>query len=105
MLFVTKLSSFIHCLILIWLCFLKYVGAIEEDKFTFLKTISMNEEGNVYRKFYVPHKRNHILTCSAKCVTQEDCVGVDLCHRRICRLWNLTFPPSFLMTNASELCQ
>lgn len=38
MLFVTKLSSFIHCLILKWFCFcFKYFGAIEEDEFTFWK--------------------------------------------------------------------
>lgn len=105
MLFVTKLSLFIHCLILIWLCFLKYFGAIEEDKFNFLKAISINEERNVYRTFSVPHKRNHMLTCSAKCVTHKDCVGIDICHGRICRLWNLTFSFSFSSKNLSEFCQ
>lgn len=105
MLLFTKLLSFIHILVLIWFCFVQCVCTIEEDKFTFLKTISKNEEGNVYRKFPVPFKRNHILTCSVKCVRSENCIGIDICDGRICRLWNGTFYQSIPLDNSNELCQ
>lgn len=105
MLFFTKLLSFIHFLALVWLCFLQCVITIEEDKFTFWKTISKNEEGNVYQKFSVPFKRNHVLTCSSKCVRSEDCVGIDICDGRICRLWNGTYYQGISMNNSNELCQ
>lgn len=105
MLLFTKLLSFIHFLALVWLCFLQCVITIEEDKFTFWKTISKNEEGNVYKKCSVPFKRNHVLTCSSKCVRSKDCVGIDICDGRICRLWNGTYYQGISMNNSNELCQ
>lgn len=105
MLVVTRLSSCTHFILLIWLCFLKCFGVIQEDKFTFMKTISMNEEGSVYHEFSVPYQRNHILTCSAKCVRSESCIGIDICDGRICRLWNGTFYQSIPLDNSNELCQ
>lgn len=105
MLLFTKPLSFIHILVLIWLWFAQCVGTIEEDKFTFWKTISKNEERNVYRKIFVPYKRNHILTCSAKCVRSENCIGIDICDGRICRLWNGTFYRGIPFNNSNELCQ
>lgn len=75
MLSVTKLSSFTHFLVSICLCFHKCLSVIEEDKFTFMKSIPMNEDGSVYR--------NLILTCSATCVTEVDCIGIDLCDGRL----------------------
>lgn len=70
-----------------------------DDKFTFFKTISKKEEENVYRQFSVPYKSKHILTCSVRCLVNEECIGIDICEERICRLWNATFDPSILLNN------
>lgn len=105
MLSVTKLSSFTHFLVSICLCFHKCLSVIEEDKFTFMKSIPMNEDGSVYLTFPVPDKRNLILTCSATCVTEVDCIGIDICNGRLCRLWNLTFSPSLSLNNSNVFCQ
>lgn len=65
----------------------------------------MNEDGSVYLTFPVPDKRNLILTCSATCVTEVDCIGIDICDGRLCRLWNLTFSPSLSLNNFNVFCQ
>lgn len=105
MLSVTKLSAFTRFLVSICLCFHKCLSVIEEDKFTFMKSIPMNEDGSVYLTFPVPDKRNLILTCSATCVTEVDCIGIDICDGRLCRLWNLTFSPSIPLNNSNVFCQ
>lgn len=105
MLFFIKRLSLIHFLVLVWSCFLQCFGCIEADKFTFWKTISKNEERNVYRQVSVPFKRNPILTCSSKCGRSEDCVGIDICKGRLCRLWNGTFYQGISMNKSHELCQ
>lgn len=105
MLSVTKRSSFTHFLVSICLCFHKCFSVIEEDKFTFMKSIPMNEDGSVYLTFPVPDKRNLILTCSANCVLEEDCIGIDICDGRICRLLNLTFSTSVPSNKSNVFCQ
>lgn len=105
MLSVTKLSSFTHFLVSICLCFHKCFSVIEEDKFTFMKSIPMNEDGSVYLTFPVPDKRTLILTCSANCVLEEDCIGIDICDGRICRLLKLTFSTSVLSNKSNGFCQ
>lgn len=105
MIFITQNLSCITFLISTCLCFHKSVGAIEEDKLTFLKTITMDNDQNVYHQFFVHHKRNHILTCGAKCGIDESCMGIDVCDGRICRLWNATFYPSLLSNDSNGLCK
>lgn len=101
MLSVTKLSLFTHFLVSICLCFHKCFSVIEEDKFTFMKSIPIN----VYLTFPVPDKRNLILTCSANCVLEKDCIGIDICDGRICRLLNLTFSTSVPSNKSNVFCQ
>lgn len=98
--FFTQILLCLNFLLLVHLSF----SAIVDDKFTFLKTISKKEEGNIYRQFSVPYKRNHILTCSATCLVNEECIGIDICEERICRLCNATFYPSISLNNSNELC-
>lgn len=105
MIFITQNLSCITFLISTCLCFHKSFGAIEEDKFTYLKMIAMDNDQNVYHKFSVHHKRNHILTCGAKCGIDESCIGIDVCDGRICRLWNATIYQSISANNSNELCK
>lgn len=105
MLFITQNSSMFHLLLMVTLCLHKCVGNIEENKYAFMKMISMNEEQNVYCKFLIPYKRNYILTCGAKCGIDESCMGIDVCDGRICRLWNATFYPSLLSNDSNGLCK
>lgn len=85
--------------------FFQCVVTVEEDKFTFWKIISKNEQRNVYRIFSVPYKRNHILTCSAKYERSDNCIGIDICDGRVCRVWNGTFYQGIPLNNSNELCQ
>lgn len=105
MLFSTKCLSFSNLLVFIWLCYFECFGTIEKEKFTFLKTISQNEEENVYQTFPVHYKRNHILTCSAECVINKYCIGIDTCDGKICRLWNATIFPSNSSNNSNKFCK
>lgn len=97
--------SFVHLLSMTGLCFHHCDGTIENNKYAFLKTISKDEELSVYCNFTTPYKRNHILTCGAKCGNDESCMGIDVCNGRICRLWNATFYLSLLSNNSTELCK
>lgn len=106
MLFSTKGLSFNRIFVFLLLCFfLNCFGSIEKEKFTFLKTISQNEENNVYQTFFVANKRNHLLTCSAECVTQRVCIGIDVCDGRICRLWNATIYQNSSINNSNNFCK
>lgn len=105
MLFFTQILSCISFLLLFLFCFHKCFGAIEENRFTFLKTISKDETQNVYWEFTVPYRRNHILTCSANCGIDENCIGIDICDARICRLWNLTIYQNMSANNSNKLCK
>lgn len=105
MLYITQNSLLFHLLVIVTLCFNKCVGNIEENKYAFMKMISMNEEQNVYCKFLMPYKRNYILTCGAKCGIDESCIGIDVCDGRICRLWNATIYQSISANNSNELCK
>lgn len=104
MLFVIKFLVFIYFLVLICFCFYECFSVIEEDKFIFMKSIFMNEDGSVFFKFFVFDKRNFILMCSVICVIEVDCIGIDICDGRFCCLWNLIFLFSFLLNNFNLFC-
>lgn len=95
----------VFILTLIGICFQKCVANIEENRFTFISTISKNIEPNVFREFSLSMKRIIILECSAACRSEERCVGLDICDGRICRLWNSTNYQSNLSNTSNELCR
>lgn len=95
----------VFILTLIGICFQKCVANIEENRFTFISTISKNIEPNVFREFTLSMKRTLILECSAACRSEERCVGLDICDGRICRLWNSTNYQSNLSNTSNELCR
>lgn len=95
----------VFILTLIGICFQKCVANIEENRFTFISTISKNIEPNVFREFTLSIKRILILECSAACRSAERCVGLDICDGRICRLWNSTNYQSNLSNTSNELCR
>lgn len=95
----------VFILTLIGICFQKCVANIEENRFTFISTISKNIEPNVFREFTLSMKRILILECSAACRSEERCVGLDICDGRICRLWNSTNYQSNLSNTSNELCR
>lgn len=105
MLFITEFSSFFHLLLMTGLYFKKCYSTIENNKYTFMKTIAKNEERDVYRQFTTPHNRNYILSCGSICGEHESCIGIDVCDGRICRLWNTTIYQNISANNSNELCQ
>lgn len=95
----------VFILTLMGICFQKCVANIEENRFTFISTISKNIEPNVFREFTLSIKRILIVECSAACRSAEQCVGLDICDGRICRLWNSTNYQSNLSNTSNELCR
>lgn len=105
MLLITQLLSLFHLLLMTALCFHKCDGYIEQNKYTFMNTISKNEERNVYRQITIPYIKNHVLVCGSECGNDENCVGIDVCSVRTCRLWNTTIYQSISANNSNELCK
>lgn len=105
MLLITQLLSLFHLLLMMALCFHKCDGNIEQNKYAFMNTISKNEKRNVYRQITIPYIRNHVLACGSKCGNDENCMGIDVCSGRTCRLWNTTINQNLSANNSTELCK
>ncbi|XP_078320160.1 uncharacterized protein LOC144621233 [Crassostrea virginica] len=97
----------ITCIFLLWLFVCKCFSDITINGFTYLETISKNEEPNIYRSISLTNRtnRNLKMVCCAVCGTADECIGVDVCDGQICRLWNGLFDKSFATNTSIEMCR
>ena len=86
-------------------CIIGCIPSIYKNDFYHVGSVKWSFDSNVYQEFILTRKGNPRLLCGAKCGTEDNCRGLEVCDGRLCRLWNDTFTITTTVNTSNKTCR